>query len=50
MTELLNIMYPIGYVYLATKKNIKLPQIGSWKYVGKEMSAIGLTYYYVRVS
>lgn len=50
MKELLNIMYPVGYVYVTIQENIKLPQIGVWKYMGKEMSIIGIAYYYVRVS
>ena len=50
MNELLNSMYPIGYVYVTIQENIKLPQIGVWKYMGKEMSIIGIAYYYVRVS
>ena len=50
MKELLNIMYPVGYVYVTIQENIKLPQIGVWKYMGKEMSIIGPIYYYMRVS
>lgn len=50
MNELLNNVYPIGYVYVTLQKNTKLPQIGVWKYIGEEMSIIGSTYYYVRVS
>ena len=50
MEEILNKMYPIGHIYVITKKNTKLPKIGVWKYMGKEVSIIGPTYYYVRVS
>ena len=50
MRDYLDMLYPIGYIYVTTKKNTKLPQIGIWKYIGKEITIIGIAYYYVRVS
>ena len=49
MKDYLDILYPIGHIYVTTKKNTKLPQIGVWEYMGKEMSIIGIIYYYVRI-
>ena len=49
MEEILNIMYPIDYIYTVFHENSKLPQIGKWEYIGSDFSIIGIIDYYVRV-
>lgn len=48
--EFLNEIFSFGFIYTAFRGNLKLPQIGSWKYIGSEFSIIGIIDYYVRAN
>lgn len=49
MKDNLEMIFPIGYIYVVYGDKVKLPPIGKWKFLSKEITALGLIKYYVRI-